>query len=88
MESKYEAIRKRLTDQIDALQERNSELELSLKSQLEDALKEAATLKEQLAASEDIKTRALEQVKTLESSKTRLVEETEGRAKSRYLELE
>lgn len=46
LQAQYEAERKRLTDQVDALTERNSELELSLKSQLEDAVNLAATLRE------------------------------------------
>lgn len=32
LEVKYEAIRKRLTEQLDNLQERNTEMELSLKA--------------------------------------------------------
>jgi len=46
LEAKYEAIRKRLTEQLDSLQERNSEMELTLKAQVEDAVTEAQTLRE------------------------------------------
>ena len=88
MEAKYDGIRRRLTEQVDALQERNAEIELQLKSQLDDALTEAQTLREQLATSEDIKARSLEQLRALESTKTRLFEESEDRAKQRYIELE
>ena len=35
-----------------------------------------------------MKSRALDQVKSLESQKARLIDETEDRAKQRYLELE
>jgi hypothetical protein len=69
LEAKYELIRKRLTEQLDALQERNTEMELSLKAQVDDAVTEAQTLRDQLATSEEVKIRALEQVKQLESSK-------------------
>lgn len=88
MEAKWDAVRKRLTEQIDSLQERNSELELSLNSQLEDALNEIVTLKEQLSTTEEVKSKATDQLKVLESLKSRMVEESEDRAKSRYLELE
>jgi t-SNARE complex subunit (syntaxin) len=88
MEAKYEGIRKRLTEQIDALQERNTEIELSLKAQVDDAVTEATTLREQLATSEEVKTKALDQVRQLESQKARMMEESEDRAKIRYLELE
>jgi hypothetical protein len=46
LEAKYEAIRKRLTEQLDNLQERNTEMELSLKAQVEDAVTEAQTLRD------------------------------------------
>ena len=38
-------------------------------------------MREQLATSEDVKSRALDQVKSLESQKARMIDETEGRAK-------
>lgn len=41
-----------------------------------------------MSSSEDVKSRALDQVKSLESQKARLIDETEDRAKQRYLELE
>lgn len=40
LESKYEAVRRRMQEQIDQLTERNQELELSLKIQIEDYQKE------------------------------------------------
>ena len=46
MEAKFESERKRLIDQIDQLQERNTEMELSLKAQCDDAVNEAQTLRE------------------------------------------
>jgi hypothetical protein len=88
LEAKYEAIRKRLTEQLDQLQERNTEMELTLKAQVEDAVTEAQTLREQLSASEEVKNKALDQVRMLESQKARMLEEGEDRAKLRYAELE
>ena len=88
LEVKYEAIRKRLTEQLDSLQERHTEMELSLKAQVEDAVTEAQALKEQLSTSEEVKTKALEQVRLLETQKARMLEEGEDRAKQRYTELE
>lgn len=41
LEAKYETERKRLIEQIDALQENNSEMEMSLKAQVDDAINEA-----------------------------------------------
>jgi len=81
MVAKFESERKRLIEQIDQLQERNAEIELSLKAQCDDAVTEAQTLREQLATSEDIKARAIDQVKSLESQKARMIDETEDRAK-------
>jgi hypothetical protein len=63
-------------------------MELSLKAQVEDAVTEASALREQLATSEEVKTRALDQVRTLEAAKARLLEEGEDKAKQRYSELE
>ena len=40
LEARYESIRKRMQEQIDQLTERNQELELSLKIQIEDYQKE------------------------------------------------
>ena len=60
MEAKYESIRRRLTEQIDQLQERNGELELTLRAQLDDAVAEAAALREQLVSSEEVRVRATE----------------------------
>jgi t-SNARE complex subunit (syntaxin) len=88
LEAKYEAIRKRLTEQLDNLQERNTEMELSLKAQVEDAVTEAQTLRDQLSTSEEVKTKALDQVRLLETQKARMLEEGEDRAKLRYTELE
>lgn len=42
-------------------------MELTLKAQVEDAVTESQTLREQLSASEEIKGKALEQVRVLES---------------------
>ena len=53
LEMKYETIRKRLTEQIDQLTERNQELELSLKIQVSDFEKEVSHLREQLMSSEE-----------------------------------
>jgi hypothetical protein len=55
---------------------------------LEDALAEAATLREQLAASEEVRTKALDQAKVSDSLRARVLEESEHRAASRFLELE
>ena len=88
LEAKYEAIRKRLTEQLDNLQERNTEMELSLKAQVEDAVTEAQNLRDQLSTSEEVKTKALDQVRLLETQKARMLEEGEDRAKLRYTELE
>jgi hypothetical protein len=63
-------------------------MELTLKAQVEDAVTEAQTLREQLSASEEVKGKALEQVRVLESQKARMLEEGEDRAKIRYAELE
>ena len=63
-------------------------MELTLKAQVDDAVTEAQTLREQLSASEEVKGKALEQVRVLESQKARMLEEGEDRAKIRYAELE
>ena len=55
---------------------------------MEDAVTEAQTLREQLSASEEVKTKSLEQVRLLETQKARMLEEGEDRAKQRYTELE
>jgi len=66
LESKYEASRQRLQQQVDQLSERNQELELSLKIQVGDFEKEIASLREALQTSEEQKNKSLEQVKYLE----------------------
>ena len=63
-------------------------MELSLKAQVEDAVTEAQTLRDQLSTSEEVKTKALDQVRLLETQKARMLEEGEDRAKLRYTELE
>ena len=45
-------------------------------------------MREQLSASEEVKTKSLEQVRLLETQKARMLEEGEDRAKQRYTELE
>lgn len=77
-----------MTEQIDQLQERNQELELSLKIQIEDYQKEVVQLRDQLTSSEEQKNRALEAVKNLDTQKIKLFEESEERAKQKQYELE
>ena len=70
------------------MQEKNQELELSLTSKLDDALTESHTLREQLATSEETKTKQALQLRTIENQLSRTVEDTDARAKSKYAELE
>lgn len=55
---------------------------------MDDALTESQTLKDQLSTSEDTRQRQLTQIRTLESQVSRVTEDTDARAKSKYLELE
>ena len=88
LEGEFNAIRKRLTGQVDQLTERNSELELALKLQVGDLEKEVAKLKEDLQASEGARLRAVEQSKSLDTQKLRMLEEAETRHKQMIVELE
>lgn len=63
LECELEALRKKLQAQVDALSERNGELELKVKFETGDLLKEIEALRDQLGSSDDVKNKLQEQCK-------------------------
>ncbi len=85
---KYEDQLQKLQIHADQLSERNGELELSLKIQISDFEKEVSQLKEQLAQTDDERSKAMETNKNLDAQKLKLLEETEARHKEAIRDLE
>lgn len=75
----HEISRKKYQSQIDALIERNNELELKVKFETCDLLKEVDQLKDSLQEVESHRTRLMEQNKALDGSKLALLKEQEQR---------
>lgn len=88
LETEFESIRKRLSTQIEQLTEKNNELELKSKLEINDLKKEIQTLREDLESSEAAKEKLNEQNRTLEAQKMKLVKETEARFNQRIKALE
>jgi hypothetical protein len=70
------------------LQERNVELEMSLKIQVADFEKEISSLREALSLAEESKAKSHDLLKNLDSQKLKLLEESDIRHKQREADLE
>ena len=88
LESEFEATKKRLSGQIEALTEKNNELDLKVQFQTNDYVKEIQTLKEQLEQSDSHRNKLLDENKKLDSQKLRLLKEAEERYIQRIKQLE
>ncbi|CAD8065990.1 unnamed protein product [Paramecium primaurelia] len=88
IENEYESVKKRLQQQVDQLNERNSELELKVKFETGDLIKEIENLKEQLQTTEEQRNKLLEQNKTLDGQKLSILKEQELRYQKKIKSLE
>ena len=88
IETEFESSRKRLTQQLELLTEKNSELERNANFSASDMKKEIESLKEELEQSEHQKKILSNQNKALESQKLRIYQEAEERYAQRIRSLE
>lgn len=88
LESEFENIRKKLSQQIEHLSEKNNELELNSKLSAADLTKEIENLKENLEQSEQQRKYLDNQNKLLEGQKSKLFKEAEDRYSQRIKSLE
>ena len=79
LEADFEAVRKRLTSQIEQLSEKNNDLELRLKFEESGNGQELRNLREQLEESELARQRLIDQIKNLDAGKLRLLKDSEDR---------
>ncbi|CAD8091386.1 unnamed protein product [Paramecium sonneborni] len=88
IENEYENTKKRLQQQIDQLNEKNNELELKVKFETGDLIKELENLKEQLQTTEEQRNKLLEQNKMLDGQKLQILKEQELRYQKKIKQLE
>jgi len=88
LETEFENMRKKMSLQLEQLQEKYNESELSSKLKISDLNKEIENFKESLDQSEEQKKYLTEQNKVLENQKSKLFKDAEDRYSSRIRSLE
>ena len=82
LEIEFESTKRRLTENLDSLNEKHNDLELKSKFERNDFTKEIESLKEQLETLESAKVRLSESLKSVESAKAKVTSDLESRLQS------